>query len=325
MATVGEFRRQLVLQLFLRRGEFWDHVVVIRTAWEITARVRIPPIKPPPPGWFWDLPRPEGLPQVHPALTGSATDEEQRRWAREDPMRETNRWIETLTILHDTIVPTQHRTRNYLAAQDGFPITAGPYPRGSRERHEYLADVWLPFLGNCVMYDPPPAELDAFAKAVSGGLDERARNEPVVWRADGVEVAAVETQFREKALDHIHALYTGFLAEQDLLAAFQQYARERDTGEWLAILEEYRERREEIELQPYISLEDNPDDEMIRKAASTIRRQHGNERRRGRPERDPLCWPFTRSDVISWQSGLSWPFTPSGLIFWQSEGESARI
>ena len=288
MATVGEFRRHLVLQLFLRRGEFWDRVTAIRTEWKITVKVLIPPIKPRPPGCFWDLPRPEGLPQVHPALTGPATDEDRRRWAREDPMRETHRWIETLTILHDEIVPTQHRTRNYLAAQEGFPITAGPYPKGSREGYEYLADVWFPFLGNCVMYDPPPAELDAFAKAASGGLDARARNEPIVWRADGVEVSAVESQFREKALDHTHALYTGFLAERGLLAAFQQYARERDTGEWRAIQEEYRERREQIEPQPYISLEDDPDDELIRKATSTIRRQIGSERRRGRPRRDPL-------------------------------------
>lgn len=49
MATVTDFRRRLVLQLFLRRGEFWDGVAAIRTEWNIAAKIGIPPIKPPPP------------------------------------------------------------------------------------------------------------------------------------------------------------------------------------------------------------------------------------------------------------------------------------
>jgi len=288
MATVTEFRRRLVLQLFLRRGKFWERAAAIRAEWRIETKIGIPPIKPPPPGTFWDLPRPPGLPLVHPALTGPATEEDRRRWAHEGPMRETNRWLETLTALHDGIVPKQHRARNYLAVREGFPVASGPYPKGSRDRYEYLPDVWFLFLGNCLIYDPPPTELDAYANAANGDLNNPARHEPIVWLSDGVEVAAVERQFREKALDHIHALYEGFLAENGLTAAFQHYAKERDTSDWQAILGEYQEHREQIESAPYISVEDDLDDEMIRKAVSTLRQLHGSERRRGRPKRDPL-------------------------------------
>ena len=140
----GGVRRQLVLQLFLRRSEFWDRVTAIRTEWKIAAKVLIPPIKPRPPGCFWDLPRPEGLPQVHPALTGPATDEDRRRWAREDPMRETHRWIETLTILHDEIVPTQHLCR--------LPGPSAPIAASAIADRAALRSAWWrpPRTGNAV-------------------------------------------------------------------------------------------------------------------------------------------------------------------------------
>lgn len=209
------------------------------------------------------------------------------RDGEDQAMRETNRYIEMLKSLHDQVIPKQYRTRNYIAAQNPYP-DAYAYPRESRERWEYLPDVWFLFLGNCIMYDPPDDQLEDFAEAANGERYTQARLAPIVWRSDSVAVAETEVWFRDQLIDYFHMLYGAFLAEHGLQAAFQQFSQGRGLDEYAELVRVYQERRKKIEPEPYISIEDDPDIEMIRKALDTLRKQSGTSRQRGRPKRDSL-------------------------------------
>lgn len=264
MSTLPDFKRRLVVQLYLHQGDFWHEVSAARAAWDIMPRTRVPPIEPRQPGTFWTVPHPEG------------------------PASDSRRWQETLRAIHDRVVPPEHRDRNYQASHTPLPPTTG-YPGGTRESWEYTPRAWEPFLANCLLYDPPDTQLEEYAQAADGEVPPQARQPPIVWRRDPVLVADVERWYREAQLADQGRFFAGFLDAHGLHNAFRRYAIEHDPSARLpSRAGEYGARLEQIESEPYISVEANPDDAALRQARAELNARRGTGRRRGRGSRDPL-------------------------------------
>jgi hypothetical protein len=118
-------RHELVADLFIRGGVFWDQVRWIRNLKRVEAEARLPPPLNPKSVHFPPWLRPEG-----------------RRW-RPDQMRELQEWMVLLHALHDAVVPDDLRVET-------------PYSNS--------LDFWMGFLSACVVFDPPPEDLLGFAE-----------------------------------------------------------------------------------------------------------------------------------------------------------------
>src|SRR5688572_5045649 len=112
-------KRDLVLSLFTKRGEFWDMVSGIRARWNIQAKVGIPPHVE---VYSLHFP-PEGPKYAPPTEEGG---EEWSRFAHE--------WDQELVNLYDQTIPEEYRLNSI--------------PDTSRA-------LWTIFLSACVVYDPP--------------------------------------------------------------------------------------------------------------------------------------------------------------------------
>ena len=117
------YKRELTLNLFLRRGPFWDAVRDLRDRWHIEPEANVPGPD--------DKPAPPGCPLF--ALPNTPGADVWQQWQAD------------VNGVHDTVIPDQF--------QFGDDVTSHA--------------LWLPFLGYCLLYDPPDTQLAEFA--ASGG------------------------------------------------------------------------------------------------------------------------------------------------------------
>lgn len=128
-ALVHEF----VLQLFLRRRDFWDAVRDLRVRWNVSAETRLPPS--------------DDAPVYPPPESGRGVSSELEKTQEAYQMR-LDRLRDELGTLHDRFVPIGCRTST----------------RGSISR-----ESWENCLSALVLYDPPETQLVKFADLVSPG------------------------------------------------------------------------------------------------------------------------------------------------------------
>src|SRR5215218_5470782 len=119
-------KRDMVLELFLQRGRFWDAVCDVRFRWGITPATQLPP---------------EEGPGAYPPPGYPADALSQNRAAMYEVDAKLGRWREDLRTVHDRVVPKEGQ------------ITA------NRARS---AKQWERFLSACMLFDPPETELVEF-------------------------------------------------------------------------------------------------------------------------------------------------------------------
>ena len=144
-SQLRSIKRQLVLQLYVQQGPFWDAICSLRVRWSIDSTISLPPvIKYGPvtlvPG---SAPyAPQGVTfclEGQMAQTNDATDAmKDERWEFE------NRWKQDLNS----------------ALVDALPPEALKHADIIRLEHRYLQQ----FASACVLFDPPETELQEFAK-----------------------------------------------------------------------------------------------------------------------------------------------------------------
>jgi len=127
---ITALKRELVLELFLRRGRFWDPVRSLRINWNVSAEAQLPPV---------DKTR-----VYLPPWNGPSTSLEPRE--TEANLAAIDRWREDLGALHDRFVPKGCRTsvRDLDSRRD-----------------------WEKYLSACVLYDPPETQLLEFADSIA--------------------------------------------------------------------------------------------------------------------------------------------------------------
>src|SRR5215208_4489915 len=135
-------KRNLVADLYLRRGLFWELVRDLRQERDILPLVERPPSS----SKYYDLLLPQGAPNLPEPIGIPPEDEEQaERWEAQATKLyefETD-WKRDLVRILEQVVPERYRGR----------LTQGNV--------EYRA--WRNFIAACVLYDPPDKELLEFA------------------------------------------------------------------------------------------------------------------------------------------------------------------
>ena len=120
------YKRGLVLDLFLRRGSFWNAVLGVRSHWNITAVRRLPP------------PLPEAG-HLAPGIGPNPPPPKMKPGEAEEWMECYNRWIADLQqFIYRPLVPDRYHGLEWWPS-------------------------WSNFLSACVLYDPPETDLLAFA------------------------------------------------------------------------------------------------------------------------------------------------------------------
>jgi hypothetical protein len=265
------FARSLVLQLYLRRGPFWEAIRGTREKWGIIPEKAVPEssARSFPPGYQWID---EGEP------------------GREEFVTFLREFVGDLNSIHDAIIP------------DDFRIG------GSRRTSRI---VWLSFLQQCAIYDPPDAELLNFAhsnlpRAVGVGSFKASEYDPetntvastsnppmmdvppVASTADAAYVAKIERWFwttviRELGIDHQEALERALSTRPDLL------------NEYILLMAVSPGKT-------YIDPDLAKSEKDVRLAYRMLMSSKVSDRRSGRLERDPLiavqCAVF--HDKLGW-------------------------
>jgi hypothetical protein len=143
----------LVVELFVRRGEFWDMVCGLRDKYSIHPRVELPNDES-------DMPGMPLLPEDRPRHRPTSHVVDTRRAERQEQIKQHNRrayefeqaWFQDL----DRIV--QERVPRELRKSSGSSTNVLGLPVGSsRLSNEY--GFWVRFVSICVLYDPPETEL----------------------------------------------------------------------------------------------------------------------------------------------------------------------
>lgn len=154
---IEETKRRLVVELFVRRGEFWDMVCGLRDKYSIHPRVELPNDES-------DMPGMPLLPEDRPRHRPTSHVVDTRRAERQEQIKQHNRrayefeqaWFQDL----DRIV--QERVPRELRKSSGSSTNVLGLPVGSsRLSNEY--GFWVRFVSICVLYDPPETELVEFA------------------------------------------------------------------------------------------------------------------------------------------------------------------
>ena len=135
------FRHDLVRQLARRSGPFWEAVRELRAAWDVSASCHVPPGRS---GVFLP-PACDGIDALDPY------DESPQAWKLNCAYQG---WMNHLYALHETAIPEEYLIgcgfRGYWSTDASF-------------------EHWARFLSACVLYDPPPDALVAFADAFPHG------------------------------------------------------------------------------------------------------------------------------------------------------------
>src|SRR5215217_8800155 len=153
-SRIEETKRRLVVELFVRRGDFWDMVCGLRHKYGIHPRVGLPHDESTMPLL------PEDGPRHHPTSSVVDTKHPERR----EQIKQHNRrayefdhdWFGDLDRIVHERVPRE------LRKSPGSSTNVLGLPAGSsRLSNEY--GFWVRFVSICVLYDPPETALVEFA------------------------------------------------------------------------------------------------------------------------------------------------------------------
>ena len=148
-SRIEETKRRLVVELFIRRGKFWDMVCGLRHKYGIHPRVELPNDESGMPGM---LLLPEDRPRHRPISPVGDTGHPERREQIEQDNRRAyeaeHAWFRDLDRIVQETVPGE------LRKSSGSSTNILGLPAGSsRLSNEY--GFWVRFVSICVLYDPP--------------------------------------------------------------------------------------------------------------------------------------------------------------------------
>jgi hypothetical protein len=245
-------RHQLVTELYLQEGPFWDSVAAIRRRWDVKPQRRVPGRSQWGPPYF--------LPDCFDPKPQDDFSEEGERWHE----RLTN-WLSELHALYEAAVP-----------QEGL-------------LSKYPAVSWEVFLSMCVLFDPPDTQLKEFAdkihwsysnvaprgkKRVAGAL-------PIVWLRDADRVETMVAELYQELLEALLEKYVHpqGITSEDAIASIHKERPDLHERYWRGLRDNG--------LHPYIDVRTDPRKEDILSAWTLLRERHAASRAPGRT-RDPL-------------------------------------
>ena len=187
---VHSFRNDLVIQLVLRSGDFWDRVNAIRSDpdWQINSVVGVPPIIP-----EGEYNYPNEIPGWHlpnPSVWRSSGSE----------------WVGKMKDLFFATVPSDLCLGVKPLVGVMF-LQRLAYPHYQFGRLHW--SPWGPFISGCVLYDPPRDRLLGFADHVAFDLAVQAN--PIVFLRDAEAAVALE----RNRTDAVMRLLTEAVRERD--------------------------------------------------------------------------------------------------------------
>ena len=246
-----QLRRELVLQLYMRRGPLWQAVHDVRNRWNINPKVQLPP---PNAGRLL----PEDAPDFY--------DDEYQEYV--------NRWLSELHVIREQVDPRQYLTlREFLGdgrAESWFEFLEACvlYDPPDDQLTEFASHG-----------DQEPAFL----------VDDRVSEEALQKRPEMVdppikslwELMQMGDWFWERVLDHVDERYLkprGIDKEALLQALLLEIP---------GLLEEYEEKSERYSSRYYIEVNEHTTKEDVNNAFRLIRAGQ-EERPKGRPQRDRL-------------------------------------
>jgi hypothetical protein len=265
------------VDLYLRRGLFWELVRDLRHGRHILPVVQLPPSS----SKSYDLLLPEGAPNPPEPIGIPPKDEEQaeRWWAQETKLQEFETdWKRDLVRILEQVVPERYR---------GGPIHGNT---------EYRA--WQNFIAACVLYDPPDEELLEFAVfsdpppyvvGLPHGGDEARdyarvvymESPPVKTLQDPITAEAIQRQFWNRVLAEVqerHLEPLGLHINDMVIEALEKCPE---------ILDERRQQESLNEHRYYIEVDEDTSPQDVDRARQMIQ---GNFRKKrgGKPPLDRL-------------------------------------
>jgi hypothetical protein len=252
-------RHQLVTELYLQEGPFWDGIAAIRRRWNVEPQTRVPEAS----EWsdtsflpdcFDPWPPDDDLSKEPPR------SEETERW-----LTRIRDWTSDLHALYDAAVP-----------QEGL-------------LSKYPAVSWELFLSMCVLFDPPETKLLEFAdrfqwsysnviprgnKGVAGAL-------PIVWIRDADQAETTMREFYEGLLEALLEKYVHpqGVSSEDALETIHNERPDLLAG----LLQGFGNNKS----HPYIDVKTDPRKEDILSAWTLLRERLAVQRTSG-GTRDPL-------------------------------------
>jgi hypothetical protein len=249
------FRRDLTLDLFTRHGLFWVEVCWLRDLRGITAESRLPPTLHPG--------------KVHRPPTLKATNWE---W-RPEQRQALAEWMVLLHVLHDAVVPPEHRVET---------------------PHASSLEFWMGFLSACLLYDPPASNLLGFAdhgvaaygdfvNPLTPWADERGAlgmlAPPIRFLPDPDALLAAHHRRHERFVDELHRRLTPDGIDVRGLAD--------EIGYW--VTDDANPTDDLATLpRPYIAVDPQTTEEDVRNAFKLMAAAQPERRRPVRPRRDRL-------------------------------------
>ena len=187
---IEETKRKLVVELFVRRGSFWDMVCGLRHKHGIDPRVGLPDDESGTPLLPEDRPQYRQTSPVvrHPERQEQIEQQNRRAYEFEQA------WLRDLDHIVRETVPRELR-KSYSGSTSVVGLPVG----GWRLSNEY--GFWLRFVSICVLYDPPETALPEFANSaqvrpyrVSTTADSD--SEPIVMETPPIAALADPTEER---------------------------------------------------------------------------------------------------------------------------------
>ncbi len=260
-ARLRRCRHDLTLDLYTKRGMFWIAVSGIRRRWNVPPRVQLPPEQ-------WWLHMPSSVPE---AATAPPDEDEGDPWHLA-PSPELTRWTNELDELHDSVIGDACR-----------------FPGGvSRSRAQ-----WSQFLSGCVLYDPPPTELLAFADRFSFEPESILPPGVLLWANAPRMTAPAIVNLRDP--DQVDADWQWFLdrllnelADRLKPQGVDLRAMATEVLTMTGLGQEFEARRRDNPPEPYIDVDPDTSTEDVRDARRIILEGYRVEHPGGRSERDPL-------------------------------------
>ena len=274
-AHIQRIRHALVVELYTRRGTFWNLVNELRGRRNITSSAIVPRRQ----THFETLLYPEGEPQFpdHPEQPPDDQEQADRWWEQQkelDAFRES--WLQDLNSIITEVVPERY----YDASLSRF-----------QELHS-----WQGFISACVLYDPPATNLLEFAQYSSpphysvwvpgAGVVGKEKYvhmtvPPIRVLPDPFQERLIEARFWKRVLGEVERRYLEpqGIKTQNLVASILDDCPD--------IWEKQREATEANERRSYILVDEQTTEEDVRKAFRTIAAQQDRSPA-SKPNRDPL-------------------------------------
>jgi hypothetical protein len=286
VALVEETKRQLVCELFLRRGTFWELVRACRMDRGVNPIIGIPPPEP-----FGLVLSPENKPEHSYAAVSSSgvvnthLSKEQRKRIEEhneSVVEFESAWYRDLDKILQSTVPSE------LGASNIGDFSLVGLPAGGRRLGMgTVYGSWLLFTSACVLYDPPETALIEFAEyatpkpyRVSVGNSYRGEDAdkslsmqalPIREQPDSADLRDMIMSQIDLILDEINKHYLQALG-LDVHAIWQDVTSKPD------VMNEIYRQEELLRERLYIEVFEHTTDKDVRAARRAIRARQERDR-----------------------------------------------